>query len=143
LLATVVERQASAGTAAPARKLSAVERANEKLVREFYASWGRADLDIDKLLLQYIAPNAPVRWFDSEPAALGPEAAAGAAKKGAADNFRVSIDILEVFARGPLVATSRVDTIMAPGKPDQVFKAVGVCIVKDRQFHEYCDYILT
>jgi limonene-1,2-epoxide hydrolase len=126
-----------------AAALSAAERANIKFVREFFASWNRPQLDIDQLMAQYMAPNASVRWLDSEPPAIGPAAAAAAAKKGAGDHFRVAINVLEVFARGPLVATSRIDTVKVPGKPDEIFEAVGVCIVKDGQFREYCDYVVT
>jgi limonene-1,2-epoxide hydrolase len=123
--------------------LSELEKANVKLVREFLASWNKPDLDIDKLTAQYIAPNAPIRWFDDEPVAFGPEAAAVAAKRAAGNSVRMETKILEVLARGPLVATSRVDTIKIPGQPDESFKTAGVCIVKDGKFHEYCDYIVT
>jgi limonene-1,2-epoxide hydrolase len=142
ILATAATSQLAAAKGCHAAKPSAIEKVNVKLVREFLASWDRADLDIDKLMARYIAPNASVRWFDSAPAVFGPEAAAAEAKKGIGSNFRVSIDIQDIFARGPLVATSRVDTIKVPGKAGEIFKAVGVCIVKDGQFHEYCDYII-
>jgi limonene-1,2-epoxide hydrolase len=142
MLAAATNAQLADAKGIQAYKLSAVEMANVTLVREFLASWDREDLDIDKLLARYIAPNAPVRWFDSAPAVFGPEAAAIEAKKGTGSNFRVAIDIHDVFARGPLVATSRVDTIKVPGKPNEILKAVGVCIVRDGQFHEYCDYIV-
>jgi hypothetical protein len=42
-----------------------------------------------------------------------------------------------------LVASSRVDTIKRPGKPDEILKIAGVCIIKDGKIQEYCDYILT
>jgi hypothetical protein len=40
------------------------------------------------------------------------------------------------------VATSRVDTIKLPGKPDESFKVAGVVIIKDGKFQEYCDYLV-
>jgi limonene-1,2-epoxide hydrolase len=143
LLAAAADGPAFAAAAEHSSRLSAAEKANVKLVREFFASWDSPHLDIDKLMARYIAPNASVRWFDSAPAVFGPVAAAAEAKKGSGNDVRAAIDIREIFARGPLVATSRIDTIKVPGKADEIFKAVGVCIVRDGQFHEYCDYIVT
>ena len=122
--------------------MTETEKANVKLVKEFLASWSKPDLDIDKLTARYIAPTASVRWFDDEPVTIGPEAAAAAAKRAAGNDVRMETKIHGVFARGPLVATSRVDTIKLPRKPDGSFNIAGVIIVKDGKFLEYCDYVV-
>lgn len=120
-----------------------LERANVKLVMDFLAGWNSKDLNIDRHVHQYIAPNASVRWFDDEPAVSGPTAAAEAAKRDVPKGLRVSIKVLDVFAFGPLVATSRVDTIIRPGRQDEVMRIAGVHIVKELKIQEYVDYIVT
>ncbi len=118
------------------------EKANVKLLEEFFASLSKPDLDFDKLAAKYIAPKGQIRWWDDEPVCVGPEAAAANAKKSAGNDVRVYTKILHLMARGPLVATSRVDTVKLPGKPAESIKIAGVAIIKHGQFQEYCDYIV-
>jgi limonene-1,2-epoxide hydrolase len=142
LVATGMRSRLAAAKTITSRGLTATEKANVKLIKDFLASWDDAHLDIDKLVAQYMAPNASVRWTDDTPAVYGPKAAATAAKAGMPDGARAIIKILDIFARGPLVATSRVDTIKVPGKPDVIFDTAGVHIVKDGKIQEYADYIV-
>src|SRR5262245_5685722 len=100
---------------APARAkdvtLTETEEANMKLVQDFLASWTKAPVDVDKIVAQYFAPNASVRWTDDAPPSIGVEAAAAAAKAGMPDGAVAQIDIHDIWAHGPLVATSRLDVI--------------------------------
>ena len=123
--------------------LTEAERDNVKLVKDFLASWNTPPLDIDKIVAQYFAPNAAVRWTDDAPPAIGVEAAAAAAKAGMPDGAVAQIEIYDIWAHGPLVATSRLDVIKIPGKPDSLFKTAGVAVVKNGKFVEYCDYVFT
>jgi hypothetical protein len=94
---------------------------------------------------RFLAPDVSGRWFDDEPRFEGREAAAKAAKSGAGndlDGLRIHAHIIKLFVRGPLVASSRMDTIKRPGKPDEVLKIAGVCIIKHGMIQEYCDYII-
>lgn len=116
------------------------ETANLRTVREFLAAWDQPNLNIDELLDRYMAPNAAVRWFDGEPPVIGPKAAAESAKRTAGDQLRVAIEILDVFAHGPLVATSRIDTVKVPGRPDLVVKTAGFHILRNGRFEEYADF---
>jgi len=50
---------------------------------------------------------------------------------------------LKIFARGPLVATARIDTVNIPRKPVQTLEVAGVAIIKDHKIQEYCDYIIS
>ena len=54
---------------------------------------------------------------------------------------RMMEEMLEIFAKGPVVVTSRVDTVKAPGKPDQVYKIAGVFIVKGGKITEWTDFL--
>lgn len=138
LLAGVSKAEFSGCT--PRAVYTPTETANLRTVREFLAAWDRPNLNIDELLDRYIAPNAPVRWFDGEPPVIGPKAAAESAKKTAGDQLRVAIEILDMFAHGPLVATSRIDTVKVPGRPDVVVKTAGFHILRNGRFEEYADF---
>ena len=121
------------------------EKANVKLFREYQDIFDHPTLDVDKVMERFLAPNASVRWFDDEPRVEGREAAAKAAKSGGGNDLvgvRIKTHILKLFARGPLVASSRIDTIKRPGKPDEILKIAGVCIIRDGMIQEYCDYII-
>ena len=124
------------------RALTPAEQANIKLVKDFLGSWNSPALDIDKLIAQYFAPNASVRWTDDSPPAVGVAAATAAAKAGMPSGAVVHIDLYDIWAHGPVVATTRLDTIKTPGKPDIVFKTAGVAVVHEGKFVEYCDYVI-
>ena len=123
--------------------LTEAEKDNVSLVKEFLASWNAPPLDIDKIVAHYFAQNASVRWTDDAPPAIGVVAAAAAAKAGMPDGAVAQIEIYDIWAHGPLVATSRLDVIKIPGKPDSLFKTAGVAVVKNGKFVEYCDYVFT
>jgi limonene-1,2-epoxide hydrolase len=142
LTATATLNQPAAAQSNTGRMLTATEKANVKLIRAFLAGWDDPHLDIDKLVAQYMAPNAAVRWTDDMKAVYGPTAAAAAAKAAMPEGSRAVIKIFSVFAHGPLVATSRVDTIKVPGKPDATFDTAGVHIIKDGKIQEYTDYVI-
>jgi limonene-1,2-epoxide hydrolase len=142
VLAAAGGAQLAAAKRTDTGSMTATEQANVELLKEFLASWSKPNLDIDRLTAEYIAPNASIRWFDDEPVVIGPVAAAVAAKRAAGNDVRVETKFFEILARGPLVATSRVDTIKLPGKPDESFKVAGVVIIKDGKFQEYCDYLV-
>lgn len=118
------------------------EKANIKLVKELMASWNTKPLDIEKIVNTYFAPNATVRWAEDQPPAVGTTAAIAAAKALMPPDFQVEIRVDDIFARGPLVATSRVDVIKVPGQADQAFNVAGVHIVKDGKLVEYTDYLV-
>jgi hypothetical protein len=91
-----------------------------------------------------LSPDVSGRWSDDEPRFEGREAAAKAATSGAGndlDGLRIHAHIIKLFAWGPLVASSRMDTFKRSGKPDEVPKIAGLCIIKDGMILEYCDYI--
>jgi hypothetical protein len=77
----------------------------------------------------------------SDAPAIGPEAAAVAGKKMGMDSMTVDIKILQLLAREPLVATSRIDITRVAGKPSRAFKVRGRRHHQGWQDQEYCDYI--
>src|SRR4029450_10911426 len=89
---------ADSGEAAPP---SAVEKANSKLVTDFCLGWMAKNYDADQEMARFLAADSTVRMVEGQ---------------------SVDVKMLEVFAKGPVVVTSRIDTVKAPGKPDQVYK---------------------
>lgn len=138
LLATVASRRVEAKRP----QLSAQEKANIDLVTRFLESCTAKPFDVDKLVATYFAANATVRWADNMPAAIGADAAIAAAKPLMPAGSWIEIQTFDIFACGPLVATSRLDIIKIPGKPDTTLPIAGVHVVKDGKFIEYCDYIV-
>lgn len=118
------------------------EKANIKLVQEFIQAWNQKPVDIDKIVQKYFAPNATVRWTDDQPPAIGTAAAIAAAKAGMPPGSWAEIRLDNLFAKGQLVATARLDVIKIPGQPDQVFDTAGLHIIKDGKFIEYTDYVV-
>jgi hypothetical protein len=140
--AAFLAAEATVADTADSHDWTEIEKANVKLFREFQDSFDMPTLDIDKVMTRFLAPDASVRWFDDEPRHEGRGAATKAAKEGYGNDLRVNAHIIKLFVRGPLVASSRVDTIKRPGKPDEILKIAGVCIIKGGKIQEYCDYII-
>lgn len=133
---------AAAAGPASAAALTALEAANLKQVQDFCATWSAADFDPDTALAAYLAPDARVRVIDSQPFVTGPAAAAAAFKAFMPNGERVKVKYLSTLARGPLVVTQRIDTMLTPGKPDQDFEVVGVFLLKDGKIREWTDYVV-
>jgi len=136
---------AGVSSAAEAKKppLTEREKANIDMVKRFLKSLEEKPLVVEKLVETYFDPNASVRWADNMPAAIGAKAAIEAAKSLMTEDATIEVKTFEIFARGPLVATSRIDIIKEPGKPDAAYPIAGVHIIKDGKFIEYTDYVFT
>jgi limonene-1,2-epoxide hydrolase len=118
------------------------EKANIEMVKAYVKSCNAVPLDVEEFVKMYFDSNASVRWADEMPPALGTEAAIAAAKSLMPPGATLEIKLLDVFARGQLVATSRIDIFKVPGKPDTSWPIAGVHIIKDGKFIEYVDYIV-
>lgn len=121
---------------------SEAEQANIRLVEDFIRAFSDPKADFATLMDKYVAPNASVRWSDSQPAVYGPKAALDQLMAHYPKNATFSINIREIFAHGPLVSTYRVDTMSMPGHKDFSAAVAGVCVVKGGKIVEYCDYII-
>jgi limonene-1,2-epoxide hydrolase len=128
----------SAGAAEP----SSAEKANIALVDKFCLGWMAKDYDPDKEMPRYLADKSSVRMVEDKPPVIGPAAAAAAMKSFSVPGQVIKIEILESFAKGPVVVNSRIDTIQTPGKPDQVYKIAGVFVVKQGKIAEWTDYLV-
>jgi limonene-1,2-epoxide hydrolase len=127
---------------AEAAPLTPGEAANLKLVQDFCQTWGAADFDPDKVMPVYLASDGRVRVLQDQPFVVGPAATAAAFKPYLQHGERFKVKFLDVFARGPLVTTHRIDTVVTPGKPDQNMEIFGVFLLKDGKIQEWNDYIV-
>ena len=114
---------------------TASDLANIALVKAFVAAWNDPDH-----AAQYLSDKAVVRMEENKPALVGRRAYADAVKPYLALGQHFSVRYLEIFARGPLVVTRRIDTIEAPGKTDAAYELVGVFVVKDGKIIEWSDF---
>jgi limonene-1,2-epoxide hydrolase len=140
-LSAVAAASLAAGPAA-ADEPSAAEAANIKVVKGFVATWSTKAFDPDAVTPVYFAPDAHVRVLDSLPFVVGPAAIAGAFKPYLQKGERFNVQFLQVFARGPLVVTHRIDTQVAPGQADKPMEVVGVFLVRDGKIREWTDYLI-
>ena len=122
---------------------TAAEAANVKVVKDLCATWSAKDFDPDAVAKAYFAPDASVRVLDSMPFAVGPAAIAAAFRPFVQHGERFKVQFLDVFARGPLVVTHRIDTQVAPGQADKAMEVVGVFLVRDGRIKEWTDYLVT
>jgi limonene-1,2-epoxide hydrolase len=128
---------------AAAAEAAGPEKANVKLVEDFMKSWDAKDSDGVMASAAYLADDSFLRMFEDKPPVIGPAAYAAGFKTFIGDGSRIKVRVLRTFAKGPLVANSRIDTVTTPGKPDQIIKVAGVFIVKNGKIKEWDDYLLT
>jgi len=129
-------------TGAAAATQTPAEAANAKLVQDFVRTWGEADFDPDKVMPTYLAANGRVRMTQDMPWVTGPAAVATSFKPFLKNGERYPVEFLDVFARGPLVTTHRIDTVLTPGKPNQKMEVLGVFLLKDGKIQEWSDYLV-
>lgn len=134
---------AGLGGPAAAAELTAAESANVKVVKGFCATWGAQDFDPDAAAAAYFTPDASVRVLDTLPFVVGPAAIGAAFKPFLQHGERFQVKFLDVYAKGPLVVTHRIDTQVAPGQADKDIEMVGVFLVRGGRIKEWTDYLAT
>jgi limonene-1,2-epoxide hydrolase len=133
---------AGLATSAQAAPLTPGEAANLKLVQDFIATWGAGEFDPEKVMPVYLASDGRVRIAQDQPFVVGPAAAAAAFRPFLQHGERFKVQFLDVFARGPLVTTHRIDTQVTPGKPDVRMEVVGFFLMKDGKIQEWSDFLV-
>ncbi len=128
--------------AAESHERSATEKANVAMVGEFMKLWSAPDCTAEKLAA-FIAEDCILRMEENKPAVEGKAAAIDAFNVFLKDGQRFGIDTLDTFAIGPIVANSRSDYVIVPGKePTGRFAVAGVFIVRDGKIQEWSDYLV-
>jgi len=121
--------------AAEAAEPTPIEKANMQVVRDFCAAWPSHDLE---KILSFFADNGAYRMTETMEPAKGREALTARIKTiiNNVDGF----DILDTFARGPMVVNERLDRFS-----NFVLKSwhgVGVFFMKDGKIVEWYDYTI-
>jgi limonene-1,2-epoxide hydrolase len=130
-LAGALALAASAGAAEP----TTAERANIQLVHDFCAAWPSHDLG---KVMAFFADNGAYRMTEAMEPAKGRDAVT-ARVKTIIDRVE-RFEVLDTFARGPMVINERIDRFS-----NFVLKSwhgVGVFFIKDGKIVEWYDYTI-
>ena len=136
-LATGLGVAAATGLArtADAAEPSATEKANMQIVKDFCAAWPSHDLE---KILAFFPDNGAYRMTEAMEPAKGREALTARIKT--IINNVSQFEILDTWARGPMVVNERIDRFS--NFQLKSWHGVGVFFVKDGKIVEWYDYTI-
>ena len=120
---------------ADAAEPSAMEKANMQIVKDFCAAWPSHDLE---KILAFFPDNGAYRMTETMEPAKGREALT-ARIKTIINNVN-QFEILDTWARGPMVVNERIDHFS--NFQLKSWHGVGVFFVKDGKIVEWYDYTI-
>lgn len=115
-----------------------LEQANLTLVREFCDSWETRDL---AKITAYLSEGCVYRGTETAPSVMGRAAIIERLKGPVSRAEKVRFEILDTYARGPIVVNDRLDYFTSGGQ-DRIFHAVGVFFIADGKIAEWTDYVI-
>ena len=121
-----------------AAQLTDAEQANVKLVNDFVAAFSARDMN---KVLPFLAADSVYRMTETTPPATGHDAIRARLSRFVEGSDRVEWEILETFAKGPMVVNHRIDRFISTTRPF-TWEGVGVFFVKDGQIQEWFDYTI-
>src|SRR5262245_15862387 len=121
---------------ANAAEMTADEKANVKIVNDFCAAWPSHDL---AKVMAFFPDNGAYRMTETMEPAKGRDAVT-ARVKSIIDRV-VKFDVLDTWARGPMVINERIDSFA--GGPLKAWHGVGVFLLKDGKIVEWYDYTIS
>jgi len=120
---------------ASAADLTPAERANIQVVNDFCAAWPSHDL---AKVLSFFADDGAYRMSERQEPAKGRKAVSD--KINGFLNNVVRFEVLDTFARGPMVFNERVDHFQNLGLKS--WHGVGVFFLRDGKIVEWYDYTI-
>ena len=128
----------AAAFAAPveAAEQTATEKANIQVVKDFCAAWPSHDLD---RIVGFFAENGSYRMTEAMEPSKGREALIARLKM--IINNVTQFEILDTWARGPMVINERIDRFT--NFQLRSWHGVGVFLVKDGKIVEWYDYTIS
>lgn len=126
---------ASMTTSARAAELTPDEAANVKLVNDFCAAWPSHDLD---RIMAFFADDGAYRMTETTPLADGRDAVSERIQTiiNNVDRF----DVLDTFARGPMVINERIDYFSDFAL--KTWHGVGVFFIREGKIVNWYDYTI-
>jgi limonene-1,2-epoxide hydrolase len=114
---------------------TAAEKANVQVVNDFCASWPSHDID---KVMSFFAENCAYRVTETMEPNKGRQAVTDRIKSFL--NSVQRFEVIETFARGPMVFNERRDHFI--GGPLKTWHGVGVFFLKDGKIVEWYDYTI-
>jgi len=124
------------GARVDAADMTADERANVKIVNDFCAAWPSHDL---AKVMAFFAETGAYRMTETMEPAKGRDAVT-ARVKSIIDRVE-KFEVLDTFARGPMVINERIDRFSSGAL--KAWHGVGVFFVKDGKIVEWYDYTIS
>jgi len=124
------------GARADAAEMTAAERENVRIVNEFCAAWPSHDL---AKVMAFFADAGAYRMTETMEPAKGREAVT-ARVRTIIDRVE-KFEVLDTFARGPMVINERIDRFSSGTLKS--WHGVGVFFVKDGTIVEWYDYTIS
>jgi limonene-1,2-epoxide hydrolase len=124
--------------AAKAAKLTAGEEANVRIIDEFCKSWATRDLE---KITAFLAESCIYRATETAVPTVGRPAIIERLKGPVGRAEKVEFEVLDTWARGPLVVDDRLDRFIAGGQT-RVFHAVGVFYMVGGKIQEWTDFVI-
>lgn len=128
---------ASIGTQArlDAAEWTPAEKANVQLVNDFCAAWPSHDIG---KIMSFFADNCAYRVTEAQEPNKGRQAVTDRIKTFL--DRVVAFEVLDTFAKGPMVFNERMDRFM--GGPLRSWHGVGVFFLKNGKIVEWYDYTI-
>ncbi len=123
---------------ASAAEWSDAEKANVKLVTDFCASWSTRDL---QQVNPRFATTGVYRMSETTPPVTGHGGLNERLGSWMQSSDRIVFEILDTFAKGPMVINHRIDRFESKTRP-LTWEGVGVFFVKDGKIQEWSDYTI-
>lgn len=123
------------GVEMPGTEMTGTELANVQLVNNFCAAWPEHNLD---KLMEFFADDGAYRMTETTELAAGREAVAARIQSILANVDR--FDVLDTFARGPMVINERIDYFSNFAL--KTWHGVGVFFVREGKIVDWYDYTI-
>jgi limonene-1,2-epoxide hydrolase len=121
---------------ADAAEWTATEKTNVQVVSDFCAAWPSHDID---QIMSFFGENCAYRMLESQEAIKGKQVVMDRIKSFL--NAVQSFEVIETFAKGPLVFNERHDHFT--GGRLKMWHGVGVFLLKDGKIAEWSDYTIS
>jgi limonene-1,2-epoxide hydrolase len=121
-----------------AAELTDAEQAHVKVVADFCAAWSTRDL---KQILPFLAEDCVYRMSETTPPVNGHAGVTGRLGTWLETSQRVEFNIVDTFAKGPMVVNHRIDRFISTTRP-LTWEGVGVFFLKDGKIKEWFDYTI-